>query len=163
MIKITSLPASWRRYDPSKKNQLTFAFLSFLWLWSGHVVWWLGMRTHNTWVFSSVPICVTMITPLVRKATGNYLMKSTSLENVRVMSLVSATLEIEYAMQARFRLRCHTWFNNCRNQKQGFESFSTLGFYEGVFMNDVKAFCILQIVLNFEGSGNLRHVSDVLF
>ena len=35
----------------------------------------------------------------MRKATGNHLVKTTSLEKPRVLSLVSATLEIEYAMQ----------------------------------------------------------------
>ena len=37
------------------------------------------MRTHNTGVVSSIPPCVTFKTPLVRKATGNHLMNSTSL------------------------------------------------------------------------------------
>ena len=36
---------------------------------------------------------------LVRKATGNHLMNSASLEKLGVPSLVSATLEIEYATQ----------------------------------------------------------------
>ena len=35
----------------------------------------------------------------MRKATGNHLMNSTSLEKLRSLSLVSARLEIEYAMQ----------------------------------------------------------------
>ena len=44
-------------------------------------------------VVSSNPPCVTINTPLVRKAVGNYLMKATSLE--KAQSLVSgfATLE----------------------------------------------------------------------
>ena len=37
--------------------------------------------------------------PLVRKPTGNHLMNSTSLEKLRALSLVSATLQIEYATQ----------------------------------------------------------------
>ena len=43
--------------------------------------------------------CFTMKTSLVRKATGNHLIKSTSLEKLRALSLVSATREIEYATQ----------------------------------------------------------------
>ena len=38
------------------------------------------MRTYNTGVVSSIPLCVTFKTPLVRKATGNHLMNSTFLE-----------------------------------------------------------------------------------
>ena len=56
------------------------------------------MQTHNTGVVSSIPPCVTFKTPLVRKATGNHLMSSTSLKQLGP-SLVSATLEIEFAMQ----------------------------------------------------------------
>ena len=37
-----------------------------------------------------------MKTPLERKATGNHLINSTSLENLKALSLVSATLDIEY-------------------------------------------------------------------
>ena len=40
---------------------------------------------------------------LVRKATGNHLVESTSLENLRALSLVSAKLEIEYAAVLRWR------------------------------------------------------------
>ena len=58
----------------------------------GAVVLWLGMQTHNT----GVMMCPTKA-PFVRKATGNHLMNSTSLEKLRALSLVSATLEIEYA------------------------------------------------------------------
>ena len=36
---------------------------------------------------------------LVRKATGNHLVNSTSLEKLTTLSLVSATLEIEYALE----------------------------------------------------------------
>ena len=36
---------------------------------------------------------------MVRKATGNHLMNSTSLVKLRALSLVSATLETEYATQ----------------------------------------------------------------
>ena len=35
----------------------------------------------------------------MRKATGNHLIKSISLEKLRVLPLISATLEIEYAMK----------------------------------------------------------------
>ena len=53
---------------------------------------------HNRGAASSNPACVTIITPSVRKATGNDLMNSTSLEqNSRALALVSATLEIGYA------------------------------------------------------------------
>ena len=60
---------------------------------------WLSVRTHNTGFVSSNPKRVTMKMPLVRKVTVNHLMKSTSLEKLRALSLVSATLEIEYATQ----------------------------------------------------------------
>ena len=57
------------------------------------------MRTRNTGVVSSIPPCVTIKTLLVWKATGNH-MNFTSLEKkLRALSLVSATLEIEYATQ----------------------------------------------------------------
>ena len=46
----------------------------------GAVVSWLGIRTHNTGIIGLNPPRVTMKTPLVRKATGNHLMNSTSLE-----------------------------------------------------------------------------------
>ena len=65
-----------------------------------HTSWpWLSMWTDNTAVVSSIHPCVTIKAPLVRKATGNHLIKSTSLEKLRVLSLISATLEIEYAMK----------------------------------------------------------------
>ena len=38
------------------------------------------METHNTGVGSLIPPCVTMKTPSVRKATGDQLIKSYSLE-----------------------------------------------------------------------------------
>ena len=58
------------------------------------------MRTHNTGVVSSIPPCINFKTPLVRKAMGNHLINSISLEKrLRALPLVSATLEIEYAMQ----------------------------------------------------------------
>ena len=57
------------------------------------------MRTHNTGVFSWIPPCINFKTPLARKATGNHLMNSISLEKLRALSLVSATLEIKYAAQ----------------------------------------------------------------
>ena len=67
------------------------------------MAYWLSMQTHNIEVVSSIPQCVTFKTPLVRKATGNYLIHSTSLEKLRALSLVSAALEIEYATQGRSR------------------------------------------------------------
>ena len=54
------------------------------------------MRTQNTGFVNSIPPCVAMKVPLVRKAKGNHLMNSTSLENLKALSLVSATLDIEY-------------------------------------------------------------------
>ena len=41
------------------------------------------MQTHNIGVVSSIPPCVIFKTPLVRKATGNHLMNSTSLEKTQ--------------------------------------------------------------------------------
>ena len=41
------------------------------------------MRTHNKWVVSSSPACVPIKTSLVRKATGNHLINSTSLEETQ--------------------------------------------------------------------------------
>ena len=46
---------------------------------SGALLWWLSMWTYNTGAASSNPTFVTK-TPLVRKATGNHFIKSTSLE-----------------------------------------------------------------------------------
>ena len=57
-------------------------------------------RVSNPGVVSSSPTPVTFKTPLVRKATGNHLIKSTSLvKRLRALFLVSATLEVEYATQ----------------------------------------------------------------
>ena len=41
------------------------------------------MWTHKTGVVSSIPPCVTFETPLARKATGNHLMNSTSVEKTQ--------------------------------------------------------------------------------
>ena len=49
---------------------------------------WLSMRTRKTGVVTSIPPCVTIIMPLVRNATGNHLIKSTSLGKLRALSLV---------------------------------------------------------------------------
>ena len=57
------------------------------------------MRAHDTGDLSSNPTSVTMKIPLGRNATGNCLIKPTSLEKFRAMYLVSVTLEIEYATQ----------------------------------------------------------------
>ena len=49
---------------------------------------------------SSIPPCVTIKTPLVRKGTGNQFIKiHFPRKRLRALSLVSATLEIEYATQ----------------------------------------------------------------
>ena len=61
--------------------------------------WWRGAGTRKAGVVSSSPEGVTITTPLVRKATGSHLIKSNSLEKLRALSLVSATLEVEYATQ----------------------------------------------------------------
>ena len=50
------------------------------------------------WEFES-RMCATIKTPLARKAAGNHLVKVTFLDRLRAMSLVSATLEIEYGTQ----------------------------------------------------------------
>ena len=48
------------------------------------VEWWNGVMVkhadHNAGVLSSIPPCVTIEMPLVRKAMGSHLIKSTSLE-----------------------------------------------------------------------------------
>ena len=44
------------------------------------MAWRFSVYTHCAGVLSSNPVRVTMKTPLVRKATGNHLVKSTSLE-----------------------------------------------------------------------------------
>ena len=49
------------------------------------------MWNDNTGVVCSIPPCVTVKRLLVRKATRNYLVKSTSLEKNLELSLVSAT------------------------------------------------------------------------
>ena len=41
------------------------------------------MWTQNTGVVSSIPSCVTFKTPLVKKAMGDHLMNSTSLEKIQ--------------------------------------------------------------------------------
>ena len=58
---------------------------------------------------SSNPASVTIKAPLARKATGNHLRKPTSLGKTTALSLVSATLEIEYGTQI---------FNDSTWQKQ---------------------------------------------
>ena len=67
---------------------------------------WLSVRTHNTVVVSSIPPCITIKTPLARKATGNPLLKPTSLVKLSSLPLVSATLEIEYATQYSSVFKC---------------------------------------------------------
>ena len=60
---------------PAKGNQ------SGLWsyvdcMYRGAVVWWLNMQTHNAGVVSSILPCITIKTPLMRKATGNHVLKN---------------------------------------------------------------------------------------
>ena len=57
------------------------------------------MRTHDTGVVSSNPAPVAIETSLVMKATRSQILNSTPLQTRRASSLVSAKLEIEYAMQ----------------------------------------------------------------
>ena len=61
--------------------------------------WTSNGSNNNTGVVSSNPEHVTIKLPLVRKAMGNHLVKSTFLEKLRVLSMVSAKLEIEYVTQ----------------------------------------------------------------
>ena len=57
-------------------------------------------RTQDKGVASSNPAPVTIKTPLMKKAMGSHPIKSTSLgKELRNLSLVAATLEIEYAAQ----------------------------------------------------------------
>ena len=67
------------------------------------VPWCSGLACgHRGCQFDSS--CLTFKTPLVRKTTGNHLVNSTSLEKeLRALSLVSATLAIEYAMQCQYQ------------------------------------------------------------
>lgn len=44
------------------------------------------------------PRLVTMKTPLARKVVENHLMTSLPWENIRALSLISATLKLKYAM-----------------------------------------------------------------
>ena len=63
---------------------------------SGAVVKWLSVRSHNAGVIISNPARVTIKAPLSRTATGNHLVKFTSVQKLRALSLVSAPLDIEY-------------------------------------------------------------------
>ena len=56
---------------------------------------------------SSSPARVTIKIPMAKKAMGDHLIESTSLQKAQSLSLVSATLEIEYATQFFHRL-CFT-------------------------------------------------------
>ena len=44
---------------------------------------WFSMPSHNTGVVGSIHPCVTFKAPLVRKATGNHLVNSSSLEEIQ--------------------------------------------------------------------------------
>ena len=68
---------------------------------------------------SSIPPCVTSKTPMVRKATGNHLTSSTSVEETQSLSLVSATLEIEYAMYAHLIDICFVSLKNGDESTRG--------------------------------------------
>ena len=63
------------------------------------------MGTHNTGVVGSNPTRVTVKTQFVIKATGNHLIKSTSLEETQ-SSVSGAALEVEYATQSDEFFRC---------------------------------------------------------
>lgn len=58
---------------------LTFSYCQFF-IFCVAMVQRLSMRTHNTRVVSSIPPCVTMKPLLVRRAKGNHLIKSTTLQ-----------------------------------------------------------------------------------
>ena len=60
----------------------------------------LADSQHRGCQFDS-SVCHIKKMPLMRKATGNHLIKSTFLEKTQSLSLVSGTLEIEYAMQLK--------------------------------------------------------------
>ena len=61
------------------------------------------MRNHNAGVVSSNPARVTIKARLLRNATANHLTKSTHLEKLGALFLVSATLKIEYPNQWKAR------------------------------------------------------------
>ena len=64
------------------------------------VPWCYGLACRLiTGILSSIPPCVTIKTPPVRKTTGNGLIKSTCREKLRALTMVSATLEIKYSKQ----------------------------------------------------------------
>ena len=65
---------------------------------------WLSVQTHNAGGVSSNPARVTVKVPLVKKTTGNHLIKSNSLLEFRALSLVSAVLEIEFVMSQPIQL-----------------------------------------------------------
>ena len=94
---------------PAVRYQINQCYLS-------HVAQWLSVQTHNAGVITSIPPCVTFQTPLVRKATGNHLMNSTSLE--RTQSPVSGFC------YARNRVWSNCWrpsrliIKRSRNQRQ---------------------------------------------
>ena len=72
---------------------------------------------------SSIPQCVTIKAPLVRKATGDHL--HFPRKNLRALFLVSATLEIEYAMRPNEGVEDETsqisleLFSNSSNSNEG--------------------------------------------
>ena len=57
------------------------------------------MQTHNVEVVSSNPARVTIKTQLVRKATRNHLVKSTSIEKTQSPVSGFCYAKIEYAME----------------------------------------------------------------
>ena len=57
----------------------------------------VSTQTRNPGVVSLMPPCLTIETPLVKEARGNHLIKSSSLEELRGLSLVFSTLKPEYA------------------------------------------------------------------
>ena len=57
------------------------------------------MQTYNAGCVTLNPTHVTIKTPLVGKAMGNHLIKSTSLKKPRALFLISAMLEMVYAVE----------------------------------------------------------------
>ena len=65
----------------------------------------------NTRVLSLNPAHVTIKAPLVRKARRNHLIRFTSLEKLRALSLASAALKYEYVGQVKLGMLCSKDWN----------------------------------------------------
>ena len=84
------------------------------------------MWTQNIGVVSSIPSCVTFKTPLVKKAMGDHLMNSTSLEKIQSpvsgfcydRNRVCSALSFKRALRESKRLR-----NHLKTDENEFRSF----------------------------------------